>query len=407
MRVSERMLFNSVTNQLQRQTTALIKTQEQVSTGKKINRPSDDPIGQAQVLRFEKSLETVDQHLRNINQLESFLSTSESALQTVQNQLVRVRELAVQMANATNSAADRANVAKEVQQIFDQMISVGNATLAGHSLFAGNKTTTIPFVSKGEYIGTDISPSLPITITVANDGLDITVDGVSSNVTIAAGTYTGTQLATAVQTAINGDATFQTAGVSVTGTFDTDHLVITSTAVGGASNVNITGGTAEPLLGLASGGGAINRPSGTYLGDSAESKVLIGEGATITKNIPGDRLFKGTIGGIDIFAVVGGLQTALETNDLNGIQTALANLDRADDQISNARTLLGARLKRAETDGSMLEDLRLTLATFKSERENVDITRAISDLVQQQNVLEATRATFAKLIQRSLLDFLR
>ncbi|MFQ5780135.1 MAG: flagellar hook-associated protein FlgL [Nitrospiria bacterium] len=407
MRISERMLFNSVMNRLQRQTVTLFKTEEQVSSGKKINHPSDDPIGQAQVLNFEKSLSTADQHLRNIDQVKSFLSVSETALQTVQNQLLRAHEVAVQMANATYTAADRTDAAREVRQIYDQLIAVANTTHAGQYIFAGNKVSTRPFVSQGAYIGTPVS--LPVTITVAvNDSLTVTVDGVSSTVTIPAGVYTtGTQLANVVETAINGDTTFQAAGVAVTVTFDTDHLVITSNAVGATSNANITGGTAEGVLGLAAGAGAINRPAGTYLGDSAESSILIGTNTSAIKNLPGDRLFKGAAGGVDLLAAVGGLQVALENNDLTGIQTALGDLSGAQDLVNSERALLGARLSRIETTASMLHDSKFTLARLKSERVDVDLSRAISDLVQQQTILEATRATFARLTQRSLLDFLR
>lgn len=404
MRVSERMLFNSVMNRLQRQTATLLKAGEQVSSGKKINRPSDDPIGQAQVLNFEKSLATADQHLRNINQIESFLSVSESALQTIQNRLLRTRELAVQMANATNTAADRANAAREVRQIYDQLVEVANTTHGGQYIFAGNKVSTKPFVSQGEYIGTSVS--LPVSVTAAvNDSMTVTVDGLSSTVTIAAGTYTtGAQVAAAVQTAINGDTNFQNAGISVSVKFDTDHLVITSNGVGGTSAVTPTGGSALATLGLSAG---TNRPAGTYLGDSAESSILIGTNTSIIKNLPGDRLFKGAGSGVDILAVVGGLQAALENNDLTGIQTALGSLSGAEGQVNNERSLIGARLNRIESTASILEDFKLTLAQLKSEREDVDLSSAISDLVQQQTMLEATRATFARMAQRSLLDFLR
>lgn len=294
MRVSEMMLFNSVGNRLHRQTNSLLKTQEQVSSGKRINHPSDDPIGHAQVINYEKSLAESEQYLRNIGQVNTFLSITETALQSVEDQLVRAHELSVQMANGIHNATDRMNAALEVQQIYDQLIALANTKQGEEYIFAGDETRTVPF-----------------------------------------------------------------------------------------------------------------QANGTYQGDSGESNISIGAGATVIKNIPGDRVFKGAGGGIDLFTTVKNLQTALETNDLTGVQTALTSLTTAQDQVLNERAVVGARFNRAETSANVLEDFKLTISDLKSDLEDVDITRAISDLVLQQNILETTRATSARLLQRTLLDFLR
>jgi len=405
MRVSDQMLFHSVIAHLQRQTKSLIHLQEQVATEKRINRPSDDPVGQPLVLNYAKTLAATEQYLRNIGRGESYITSSESALQTVQDQLQRARELAVQMANDTNSAADRATAAIEVREIFDQLVAAANTSVEGRYLFAGNETGTIPFVDHGHYIGTAVA--LPVTITAGlNDQLTLSVDGVSSTVTLPAGNYaTGAALAGMVETAINTDPTLLPEGVSVSVEFDTDHLVITSNATGGASAVVSTAGSAQVVLGLAAG---TNRPSGSYLGDSGEVSFLINPNTSVMMNLPGDRLFKGTgvTGGVDVFAAVSGFQVALESDDVAGIQTALTNLSTAQEQVNSERALLGARLNRMDATKAMLEDFQFSISKFKSQIEEVDMTQAISNLALQQTVLETTRATAARLIQRSLLDFL-
>ncbi len=405
MRVSEKMMFDNMSSQLQKQSASLLKLQEQVTSGKKIRRPSDDPIGQADVMNLEKSLESSDQYLKNIDRLTSFVSASETVLKTVQDQLTRARELAVQGANATNTAADRAIMAQEVRQIYDQLIAAGNTNHAGVYLFAGNQVKTSPFIQQGTFIGTTISP--PVTITASsNDVLNITIDGVTENVTLTpiAGA-SGAQLAASVETAINANTTFQTAGLSVSVSYDTDHLVFTSNAVGGTSAATPNSGTAFATL--VGAGPGTNRPAGTYMGDSAENAILIGENTSLYKNLPGDRLLKGTGGGVDVLSVVGALQLAMESNDVSGIQTALTNLTGAQDQINNERSLIGARLNRAETAETMLEDFKLTVSRLKSETEDIDLPSAISNLLLQETMLEATRAAAARIVQRSLLDFLR
>lgn len=409
MRVSEQMIFNNLTNRLRRQSSAILMLQEQVSTGKRINRPSDDPIGQAEIINFDKSLLASDQYLRNIDRLESFVVASEIVIQAVQNQLHRARELAVQGANATNTAVDRTIMAKEVRQIYDQLIALANTSHEGAYIFAGNETNTQPFVNKGTFIGTTIPT--PATITAAsNDVLNMTVDGVTASVTISPITSaTGAQLATQVQTAINATTSFQSAGISVAVTFDTDHLVFTSNGIGGTSAATPNSGTAFATL--VGAGPGTNRPAGTYLGDSGEIGILIGENTTVTKNLPGDRLFRaeinGTSVGTSLLSTIAALQTALETNSVSGIQTALGDLDGAFDGVNNERALSGARLNRADTSASVLRDFKLTVTQLKSAREDVDLSSAISALLLQQTALEATLLTSARIVRQTLLDFLR
>jgi flagellar hook-associated protein 3 FlgL len=406
MRVSDHMLFQSVIARLQRQTQLILRSQEQVTSGKRINRPSDDPIGQPLVLNYEKTFAATEQYLRNIDRGEALITSAESALQTVQDQLQRAHELAIQMANDTYSPVDRAAAAREVQQIFDQLIAVGNTSVEGRYLFAGSQTQTIPFLDQGDYLGTAVG--LPATITAAvNDQLTLSVDGVSTTLTLPPGVYaTGTALAAMLETAINTDPTLLAAEVSTSVTFDIDHLVIRSNATGGTSAVTPTGGSAQVTLGLAAG---TSRPSGTYLGDSAEISFLMNPNTPMIMNLPGDRLFKGVgiSGGVDVLAAVAGLQAALEADDSAGIGTALTNLGAAQEQVSSERALLGARLNRMDATKAMLGDFKLSVEKFKSQIEDADLAQAISDLTLQQTALEATRATAAQVIQRSLLDFLR
>ncbi len=406
MRVPEKMLFESIVNRMQRQTESVFRLQEQVSSGKKVNRPSDDPIGQSLILNYQKSIASTEQHLRNIDRGNAMLSTGESALQGVEDRLQRARELAVQMANGTYSSLDRATAAKEIREIYDQMVASANTRVEGRYLFAGHQTQTKPFVDRGRYLGTAVT--LPVTITTGvNDQLNLTLDGVASTVTLPPGAYaTGAALANAVAGAINATPAYQTAGLSASVTFDTDHLVVTSNAIGGTSAVLPTGGSALAGLGLAAG---TAQPAASYLGDSGEIPFEIGSGVTVAMNLPGDRLFKGVgvTGGVDIFAAVAGLQVALETNDLAGIGTSLTNLSVAQEQITNERAVLGARLNRIDTAKETLDDFRLMLSKLNSETEDVDLTRAVSDLSLQLTALETSRAVSARLVQRSLLDFLR
>ncbi|MFQ5596599.1 MAG: flagellar hook-associated protein FlgL [Nitrospiria bacterium] len=408
MRVSDKMIFSAITDRMRRQQESIFRIQEQISTGKKVNRPSDDPVNQAGIIGSEKTLSEIDQFIRNNDQADASLSLSETVLQTMEDQLIRTRELALLAANDTNSAVDRANIAKEVRQIYDHIVSLANTSQGGRYIFAGNETGTVPFLQKGDYIAGPL-PALPITITAAvNDQLSLSLDGITSTVTLTPGTYnTGAALAGMIQTVINADTTFQTASVSATVTFDTTapaHLVVQSNAVGGGSSANITGGTARAAIETLAG---TSRAVGSYLGDSGEARIAIDQNHTIIKNLPGDRLIKGAFGGTDVLAAVAGLQLALESNAPAGIQTALSSLNGASDQVSNERVLLGARLNRVTTTTAALEDFKSVTIRLKSEQEDVDIATAVSELVFEENALEISRSLASRIFNMSLMDFLR
>ncbi|MFZ5861396.1 MAG: flagellar hook-associated protein FlgL [Nitrospirota bacterium] len=405
MRVSERMIFESLVGHMQRQSAAVLRLEDQVSSGKKINQPSDDPIKHAQLLNYETTLASADQYLRNIADAEAWISTSEGALSSAQDQLIRARELALQMINGTNTPEDRANAAREVSEIFDHMVAVGNTVHDGRYVFSGYETSTQPFVVNGRYTGTALA--FPVTVAPGTDDLTLSVDGVSTTVTLTSGAYaTGASLATMVESVVNADPTLAAAGRSVSVTFDTDHLVITSDATGGASAVSPTAGGALAGLGLAAG---TNEPAGTYLGDSNEMSVLTGAQESVVKNLPGDRLFlgAGVSGGVDVLSAVAGLQIALQNDDIPGMETALTDLSTAMEQLNSERALVGARLNGMDATVTTFEDLKVVAARFRSETGDVDLDRAVSDLMFQQNVLQATRTMASRLFNSSFLNFLR
>lgn len=411
MRISERLIFDTIVSQLQRQTRDYLTIQERVATGKKVNRPSDDPVGQALILGYETDIATTDQYLKNNDHVNSLLVISESAVALMLDQLARAHELAVQMASGTNSAGDRGDAAVEIREIYDQMVSAGNATFGGRYIFAGNEILTPPFVSRGRHIGTAM-PAIPLTITAAvNDTLTLNVDGTSSTVTLTAGVYaTGAAMAAQIQTDINSHPAFTALGLSVAVAFDstTNQLTLTSDAVGQNSAITPGGGTSAVALGLVVLTGT-NQPSGTYLGDSGKINILIGPGSQIESNLPGDRLLLGTgvSGGINVFTALGGLQTALETNNVAGIQAALTTLGTAQEQIIGERGVLGARMNRIDASSFTLRDFKEALLKLKSQRADVDIAFAASELAVQQLALQVSQAMAARMFDTSLIQFLR
>jgi flagellar hook-associated protein 3 FlgL len=145
MRVSNQSLSNQVQDNLQQAFRRLAETQESISSGKRINRLSDDPFGAARAIDLGSFAASLDQYKQNIDSALPFLNQTDAVLGQVDDVLNRTKELAVQMANGTLSSQDRASAAVEVHRLFLRLVSLGNAKMDGRYLFAGFANGAAPF----------------------------------------------------------------------------------------------------------------------------------------------------------------------------------------------------------------------------------------------------------------------
>lgn len=248
MRVTELQTFGVLVNNLQRARARALEFQQQVSTGKVVRQPSDDPGAFNRIALDKVSLALIEQRLRNISFGQTRLDLSDKVLSNASRATSRLQELAVQFRSDSNGPAERRIGAVEARQVFAQIQEAANTELNGLPIFTGTST-------HGRTSGLAIA--LPVTLTNgSNDSLIVNVDGVSSgtvDLTSGTETLTGLELAARLQSRINADATLAAAGKTVSVTFDTDHLVIASDLNGADSTVTVTGGSSRSTLGLAGG----------------------------------------------------------------------------------------------------------------------------------------------------------
>jgi len=145
LRVTPGMMHLQLTRNLNRTLTEMTKLQEQMTTGRKINRASDDPVGITYSLRYRSELQANEQYQKNIDMALSWLDFNDTVLQQAQDVLKRLKELAVQGANGTNPDVALDNIADEVEQLKDQMIDIANSTLNGKYVFNGEQTNVKPY----------------------------------------------------------------------------------------------------------------------------------------------------------------------------------------------------------------------------------------------------------------------
>jgi len=302
MRVTNQSLSQQVTDGIQLTFRRLASVQESATTGKRINRLSDDALGAVQALDLRSFSTSLDQYGKNINSASPFLEQTDAALADVTEVVGRAKTLAVALANDSHSAEDRLRGAAEVQQTLQQLLSVANTKLDGRYIFAGFKNDQAPFTE--------------------------------------------------------------------------------------------------------SGGGVI------YNGDNGEITTASGPSTALTVNLPGSKVLQGVgvTGGVDLFDVLGDLQTALTANDVtgaNGVNTQIGRLDRALEQVLSSRTEVGARLNTAQAAKDSLDIMQVRAKSLRSQVEDADAIQVYSDLARQQSAFEAALQSASRVIQPSLLDYLR
>lgn len=400
MRISSKTLSDLFVAQLGRQQSGLAKTQLQVSTGLRFNRPAEDPVAASQSLDLQRSIDANDQYQTNANLAENRLKLSESTIAAVGDTLQRLRELAVQASNATETAESRRMIATEVRQRLGGLLQLANTQDGnGQYLYAGYSTGTRPFAATptGYQYNGDQGQRLvqvgPGTLIADSD----------SGAAIFQLVRNGNGVfVTAADPANTGSGVIGSRGVADPAQWDggTYAIVFTSPTayeVRDATNTVIPGGT------------------GTYT--SGQNIVFRGVQLEINGDpAAGDRFTVGPSRNQDVFGMVGQFVAALESdasgpqrmaafrNAMNGV---IENLDQAIGNVVQVRADIGGRLQAIETQKDTNTDLGLQLKTTLSQTRDLDYAEALSRMNQQLTALQAAQASYVKVMGLSLFNYLR
>ena len=162
MRVTNNMMTDSLVRYLTNQNEALYERQTIIASQKRINRPSDDPIGIGKVLDYRQTLSSIEQYETNIQSGQKRLTISEITLGLVDELLQGVRAIAMTQGEGTTES--RLLAAEEVKNLFDQVLNMANSKLNGDYMFSGYQTRTAPF-------------SYDVTAATTFDQFTVTYDG--------------------------------------------------------------------------------------------------------------------------------------------------------------------------------------------------------------------------------------
>lgn len=295
-RVTQSMMNTQMMRNLNNNMIKMDNLQNQMATGRKINKPSDDPVGISFSMRYRSEHSANTQYQSNVDAALSWLEYSDTMLNQAGNVLHRVRELAVQGSNGTNPDTAFEAIAIEVREMKNQMVEIVNSQFNGKYVFNG-QVTDIPPYDK-------VDPSLSIS-------------------------------------------------------------------------------------------------------DEGEVLFDIGAGVNISVNVNGNQIVGLPEDEDNLFKVFDAIIAGLEGHDENAVNAALADLDTRMDKFLELRADVGARSNRITLAQDRLKDIDINLQTLQTKTEDADMAVVITNLKMAENVYQASLATGSRLIQQSLIDFLR
>ena len=177
MRITNNMLTNNMMQSLSSNLSRTQKYFNQLSSGKKITLPSDDPIVASKALKLRTDVAEISQYKRNTDDATAWMDITEAAMNQITQVVHRMKEVTNQAANGTNTAEDIAKIHEEVSQLRKQMVDLGNATYAGRYIFSGFKTDKALLNEDGTF-NIDVVNSEQIKFEIGiGDDININVPG--------------------------------------------------------------------------------------------------------------------------------------------------------------------------------------------------------------------------------------
>jgi flagellar hook-associated protein 3 FlgL len=396
----------------------LAKLQEQLATGRRLLRPSDDPVDTANDLRLRDKLAQLWQYKRNIEDGTGWMSVSDTAMLSMNDLMQRLRELAIQGASDSQTITERRYIAREVEQLTRQMIALCNTNYKGDYVFAGTQTKITPFpintsLARSQtdynnlsmaYFDASAGTGVPVQIRNSFDNSAITNVMPGSFKLVSMDSF--------------GQRREWVEGQDYTLDYVTGEITILATGYDPlALTVDVSEGglfTAGPMGYYSPNGFAISfdyvsRGKDIY-GDTVEStgEVLreVEQGIVTPINISGDELVRDPATGTNLIETLVRLGEALLYSDTGGITNAIGEIDSSFQTILAAESKNGARINRFDTTLERNDEQYTETTRLQSELEDADFTDTITDFSLAETVYNAALQSAARVIQPSLLDFL-
>lgn len=400
MRISTSWIYSSGAAAISRKQTEMLRTQQQLSAGKRVLSPSDDPIAASNALTTEQARAITEQYARNQGVAQGTLQLAEATLAQVGELLQDARALSVTAGNGALGPSDRASLALELRGKVDTLVGLANSRdTGGGYLFSGYQEGVQPFAqttSGVAYLGDQGRRTLQVgaqrLLEVSASGSDVFEGARAGN-----GTFTVTPPATNTGTAV-ADAGQVISPGALTGH---DYRIVFNA---GGTTYDIVDATAAATL----------QSNVTYV--PGASIRFDGISVTVTGTpAAGDRFDLAASPRQSMFGALEDLASLLESSAAGGVtgaqyQTrlsgAMAEIDQQLDHLLGMRTQVGARLRELDALGAQAADTVLQHQQELSRLVDLDYAEAASRLALQQMSLEAAQQSYLRVTTQTLFNFL-
>jgi flagellar hook-associated protein 3 FlgL len=301
MRITDSMMVGNMLENLTNNKERLNTLNQQLSSGKLFSKPSDDPIKVTTSMSFSNQINNYKQYQKDINNAKSWLETTENTLGDTTEVLQRANELALYGANGSLNNEDRANMAEEVKQLRDELISISNSKLGSDYLFSGQATSEKP--------------------------------------------------------------------ISLNPDYDTD---------------------------------PVNEDYINYNGDKNKIKRKISDDNKLTVNLNAEDVFKENIETLNKM-----YEDLKNGEDGEKIASYVKNIQDGMDKSFGYRAEIGAKINRMDLIENRIDDDIFNIKKLNSKNEDVDLAKVVTDLKMSENVYRASLSSAGRIIQPSLVDFIK
>ena len=423
MRISTSTIYASGIATMQQQTSNLMQTQQQLSSGRRMLSPADDPVAAAQALQVSQSQSINTQYGTNVGTANTSLTLEGSTLGSITTLLQSVRNITVQAGNPTLSQGDLATLANTLRGNYQDLLGLANTTDgSGQYLFSGYQGGIRPFSASAtggvSYSGDQgqrliqVSPSRQIAVSDAGSDVFMAIPtGNGSFATQAAAANSGSGLIDAGS--VTNPAAWNAAGGGV-------DLTVRFALINGNTTYDIVdNATGNSLLtgqpAAATGPYPDSYTSGSNIVLSQAGPPAFDYGAQVSVSgapANGDSFTIKTSTKQDVFKTISDLANLLQSAPggaalANGLVSAQRNLDGALQNISTVQASTGTRLNELTAAQTTVNNQDLQYSQTLSKLQDVDYAKAASDLAQEQVNLQAAQKSFVQVAGLSLFNYIQ
>ena len=414
--ISTMAFHTDAANQMDALETALSQTQQQLSSGLKLQNAADDPVGMSQVNQLNMQLSASQQYVTNSDTANSNLQLEAQSLTDATNLLQSASGLAIQANNSSLNSSQLQDIATQLQQQLQQLVGIANSTNSnGDYLFAGTASTTVPFSQTGlavSYNGSQQASQVQISsnqrISGSDAGSNVFMNLPAGNgtfVTAAGGANTGTAWIDpgTVTNASQWSAAAQNGPYTISFSASTDPNAPAGSMVYSVTDTNgnpVTDSSGNPLTDIAftsPGVIAFNGVQTTVTGSPAA----------------GDTFTVQPAGTSSAFSSLSSLITALQNPNLTHGQlttilgTVQSQISGAMSSLDGVQASVGARINAIGSAQTAAQSAQTSLQTNISSLQDVDYAQATTQLSTEELALQAAQESYASISKLSLFNYLQ